>query len=455
MERMNILVLDDEEGYREGLNEMLKFRGHQVVTSASPSEALQYLAGNSVDILLLDIRMPEMDGLEVLKIVKEKFSDIEVIVITGHGDLQNAIVALRNGAVDFLTKPFRAMDIEQAIERTRKFAEINQRLKITEHQYSLVNEALEKQIGAHIVGNSKEIKNILAVMSNVANSDDTTVLITGESGTGKELVARGIHQLSKRSNQFFNSVNCAAVPGTLFESEFFGHVKGAFSGATEPTPGWFEVSNNGTLFLDEISGLSITLQSKFLRVLDQRTICRLGSHKEIKLNIRIIAASNKDLRQLVKEGLFREDLFHRLNSFSITVPPLRDRKEDIPLLFNHFIQLFTQKSGKIIKHIEEKVYVDLDNYSFPGNVRELKNMVERAVILCNETTLRRKYLLIPNNIEKIESSNKGRIYNLNHLIDITIQSALEKTRGNKSQAARMLGISRQSLDRKLGKKNIK
>jgi transcriptional regulator with PAS, ATPase and Fis domain len=310
-----------------------------------------------------------------------------------------------------------------------------------------------ERAGYQIIGISPAMKTLSSLILMVAASDDTSVLITGESGTGKELVARGIHIAGNRHKHPFHAVNCSAIPESLFESEFFGYHKGAFTGAAEKSTGWFESSNHGTLFLDEITELPRPMQSKFLRVLDDKTISKIGSHQQIKLNLRIIAATNQDFGKLLSKNAFREDLFHRLNSFHIHVPPLRERKEDIPILLNHFVSEISKRLNKTKNEICPNAIEKMLNYPFPGNVRELKNMVERAVILAQNKKLKLHHFCIepggktdPNIAPCSENSLMLNVVERNAIID-----ALDKTRNNKSRAAALLAISRQALDRKISK----
>jgi DNA-binding NtrC family response regulator len=452
MEALSILILDDEEGYRDGLKDLLSLRGHHVETAALPSEAKKILENKRFDLLLLDIGMPEMNGLDFLSALKKSNEDIEVIVITGHADMRHSVEALRAGASDFVTKPFHSIDIEHAIERTRKYHELANRLHFAEMSMAALNDELSTFVGTRIIGKSDAIHTILKNMKKVSEADDTTVLIYGESGTGKELVARGIHAMSKRKGQYFHSVNCAAVPETLFESEFFGYQKGAFTGAQETLPGWFEISNKGTLFLDEISGMPLLLQSKLLRVLDQKSITKLGSHKEIQLNLRITTATNMDLEKMVEDGKFRNDLYHRLATFKIHIPPLRERTEDIPLLAEHFRKMFNQSLGLKVTAIDDAALEALQQYHYPGNIRELKNMIERAFILGNGKRIQRKDLVIPDTHPPArEQKHQLKTLNLQDIEISAIKQAMLTARNNKSHAADLLGITRQALDRRMEK----
>lgn len=456
MHKLTILIVDDERRVRDEIGEFLINNNFVALKAGLPSEAFHVLKKHNIDIVILDIKLPEMDGLQVLKKIKEEYPEIEVIMISGHSDMNNVIQAMRLGASDFFTKPFRLMDVHSSIERTKRFIQLQNKLKEIEHNYSLVTNELQDKVGHQLITNNPKMKAVIELMSKVAKTENTSVLITGESGTGKELVARGIHLLSSRKKNYFYDVNCSAVPEHLFESEFFGHVKGAYTGATSDKAGWFEVANKGTLFLDEIGDMPLHLQSKFLRVLEERKIRRVGSHTEIFVDVRIIAATNQNLENLIGENRFRADLYHRLNSFSIHIPPLRERKEDIPLLIEHFAKDFSRKMKKPILEIEKNVFTELMNYPFPGNVRELKNLVERAIILCEGRKLQIKHFPIigSQNLPLPEQGEDNDIFDLELVEKNLIIKALERTGHNKSKAAELLNITWQSLDRRMKKYGI-
>jgi DNA-binding NtrC family response regulator len=457
MDALRILVLDDEAIFRTLLGDYFNEIGHTAFTAESPSQAFGILDEQNIDVALVDVFLPEMSGIQVIQQIKERYINVDAVAITGNGDMEIVIDALRVGADDFLTKPFSLAEIRQSLERTHKFADSINKQRLAELNYSLVSTHLKDKYGLEIVGVSPSMREIINIVSRVADTESTTVLITGESGTGKELIARSIHAMSKRRDNFFHSVNCSAIPETLFESEFFGHKKGSFTGAFESTSGWFEISHHGTLFLDEVGELPLSVQAKFLRVLDDKIISRIGAKKEISLDLRIVAATNQRLDEMVQEKRFRTDLFHRLNSFQIHIPPLRERKEDIPELINYFVQHFAKKLEKNIIGVEKKVYEKLTDYPFPGNVRELRNVIEQAMILCDDNVLQYRYM---KSVHKCPgSANNAQVvienFELDSVEKTTISNVLQQSKFNKSKAARILNISRQALDRKILKYQIK
>jgi len=459
MKKLKILIVDDEVRLLQELEEFLGNKKFTVFKALKPSIAFDILEKNEIDILILDIKLPEMNGIDVLKKVKEQYPEIEVIMVSGHGDMTTVIEAMRFGATDYFPKPFRLLDINNAIARTKRFIELNNELKDTKSTLSILSKKLMQNIGVQILGNSKAVGNLIDLMTKVARTENTSVLVLGESGTGKELVAHGIHYLSSRSKNTFYSVNCSAVPESLFESEFFGHKKGSFTGATDDKDGWFENANNGTLFLDEISDMPLIQQAKLLRVLEERKVNKIGSRKSVNVDVRVIAASNKNLEEMALENKFRLDLFHRLSIFIIEIPPLRDRKEDIPILLDYYVKFYSQQMGNQIRTIDAQVIDMLMNYDFPGNIRELKNMIERAVILCEDEILSCKHFRLnnKNSINKVKpDANKIDEDNLDleDNIKTIIIKALEKTNNNKSKAAELLNITWQALDRRIKKLGI-
>jgi DNA-binding NtrC family response regulator len=454
MSGMNILVLDDEKRIRDELAEFLSDNGHSVFQAGKPSEIYPLMNRYQIDLAIVDINLPEKDGLTVLREIKHIDNDVEVLIITGQGDMDKAIEAMRAGAADFFTKPVRLGEVVTAIERTKRYMNLSRQYSQIRNNYNHLLQELQDGMGLQMIGKSKAQKKIDEDIKIVASNPNVSVMICGESGTGKELVARCIHYLSSRKKNYFYPVNCAAIPETLFESEFFGYVKGAFTNAATNKAGWFEIANKGTLFLDEIGDMQPMMQAKLLRIVEDGKVRRLGSNNELSVDVRIITATNRNIEQLVSAGAFRQDLFHRINTFQITIPPLRERKDDIPLMIEHFLQHFAHKSGKEISSIENSLLDNLVEYHFPGNVRELKNMIERAVLLCNGSKLTVKHFClnsISTNKDRIHHTDDTPVYDLALVEKETIQRALKQTNNNKLQAAKLLNISWQALARKLKK----
>ena len=454
-DKINVLVIDDDPVYRNLLRSILKEK-LDVFAVELPSLGFKILKNESIDILICDFRMPEMNGLEVLEKVKTEFPDIEVIMISNAADMDVVIEALRKGAADFFKKPFKSADIWLSIERTKKFSELNSNLSRFKKKNTLLKEEFNREMGLTIIGGSEAISEVKQQMQLVAQTPDTSVLIIGESGTGKELVARGIHNLSSRRDELFGAVNMSAVPEELFESEFFGHKKGSFTGAIADKAGWFESVNGGSLFFDEVGEMSMSLQVKLLRVLEDRKYTMLGTQTERQFDIRIIAATNKAEDELSSGKDFRLDLFHRLGTFIIQLPPLRDRKSDIEELARHFLAMLTKKMGKKITGIHPDVLALFNTYPFPGNIRELKNLLERAVIVCQSKEL------LPQHFGAIHASGAmdGGGYSGEDLFDLkemekqTIIRALKRVNNKKAEAARLLNIEWNALYRRIQKYGI-
>ncbi len=450
----NILVLDDEKGFREEIGEFLKEEGYNVYTAGLPSEALQIISNNDIDIAVFDIRMPEMDGLTFLNQIKQDYQEIEIIMMTGYGDMTSVITAMRYGAVDFLKKPFKLSEIKKTISRISKYKSIKSKIK---REGNIFMDMLDGKI--HMVGNSPALKKIFDLVVKVSKSGDATVLLTGETGTGKEVMAKTIHMLSERKDNNFVTVNCSTIPAELFENEFFGHMKGSYTDAKQDQKGFFEAADKGTLFLDEIGDMKFEMQAKLLRVLEDKKVSRLGDYDEKEFDVRIIAATNHNLKEMVKNKEFRIDLFHRLNIFSIEIPPLCERKDDIPLLFDYFVKYFSEKYNKKIVKTENSIITKLVNYNFPGNVRELKNIIERAVILCDGDILIEgnfdllDYLPLPTQTNKVKDNEE--VLDLVSVEKENIIKALSITKNNKTKASKLLNISRQALDRKIKKFDLK
>lgn len=457
MESLTILVVDDEQRVLDEINEFLINRNYKVFAAGSASEAYEILENQSINIVILDIKLPKVNGLEVLKYIKEEYPLIEVIMISGHGDMETVITAMRQGAIDYFPKPFRLIDINNSIIRTQRFVDLNKELKTAKTSVDLLSKQMQEDINGRLIGKSAAIVNLKRMMAKVAATDDTSVLILGESGTGKELVAQGIHNLSKRNKNPFYSVNCSAIPESLFESEFFGHRKGSFTGAFEDKMGWFETADKGTLFLDEISDMPLLQQAKLLRVLEERKVSKIGSSKSVDVDVRVIAASNKKLEDMANENKFRLDLFHRLSIFVIEIPPLRERREDIPVLMEYFLKNFTQKMNKAITTIDDSVFQIVKENHIPGNVRQLRNCMERAVIMCDGNTLLPEHFRMETDPYAISENGSPSKTAVHETLDLEanernlIQVALDKSENNKSKAAALLNISWQSLDRRMKK----
>jgi two-component system, NtrC family, response regulator AtoC len=439
----NILIVDDDKNTREGLERALKNQ-YKVYTAASAEKALNIMHEKHIDIILSDLQMPGMNGMDFLKQVKKYNDDLIFILLTAYGNIETAVEAMKNGAYDFLTKPVNLNHLELLFERAIKSNKI-------EKENSQLHAQLDEKYGIEsIIGESEPMQKLFNMIKQVAPTQ-ATVLIQGESGTGKELVAKAIHRLSSRSKAPFIPVNCAALSESLLESELFGHEKGSFTGATNKREGRFELADTGTLFLDEISEMSQEIQVKLLRILEERTFERVGGTKTIEVDIRLITATNKDLKQMAKNNEFREDLYYRLNVVNITLPPLRERIEDIPLLCHYFIKEFNNKNKKNIEYIDNETIKMLEQYSWPGNVRELRNTIEKMVVLSKTNTLTKKD--VPEDIS-FSTPTHNIIENKISIADAEkemIMNALGNNNHNITKAAEQLGISRRTLHRKLNK----
>jgi len=455
MHRLKILILDHQCFIQEGVNGLLAQKDILIHHTAEPREAIRILHENQIDLALVNLEHHNL-GIKLVNHLKIDYPEIDAMIFDGTGEKKQLFSSFAPDNFVYISKPFHWSEIQKRIEQSRSFLNFKTRQKQLDLTFKQFSKIIQEREGFQFIGISPAIKTVASMILMVAASDDTSVLITGESGTGKELVARGIHLAGNRYKHPFHAVNCSAIPESLFESEFFGYHKGAFTGAAEKSTGWFESSNHGTLFLDEISELPLSMQSKFLRVLDDKTISKIGSHQQIKLNLRIVAATNQNFGKLLSKNTFREDLFHRLNSFHIHIPPLRERKEDIPILLDHFVSEISKRFKKMKNEICPDAIEKISNYPFPGNVRELKNMVERAVIIAQNEKLKLHHFCIepgnkpdPNILPCPENSLILDLVEKNAIIE-----ALNKTRNNKSRAAALLAISRQALDRKITKLNL-
>ena len=451
--QMKVLVIDDEINFTEEIEEFLQNQGYISFTANNVNKGRAILKKQDIDLLILDVRLKGISGLDILKEVKLNYPKIEVIIVSAHGDMDTVINALRNGAIDYLKKPFRHTDIQIAIQRTRKFLDLHRVIKSMEEKTSLISKSLQDKIKRDFIGESQQIKDILEMAMTASKYKDTSVLITGESGTGKENIARIIHYESSRKDNIFCAVNSSAITDSLLESEFFGHKKGSFTGAIADKKGFFEVSDQGTLFLDEIADMPVNLQAKILRAIEEKTITRVGETEPVATDFRIIAATNHDIDKLIEEKKFRLDLLHRLNTIHIKIPPLRERIADIEPLLYHFTAEFARKLNKPIPSIGKEAITILKNYSFPGNVRELRNMVERAIILCKNEFLTENDFMTNDSI-KHEAKSVKMNYNLEENELNLIRLALREKNYNQNKTAELLGVTRDSLIRRLKKYGI-
>ncbi len=449
-ERARILLIEDEELSRESLTRLLKAAGYTVKGAASGEKALQLLALERFDIILADLFLPDANGIEILKKVKENSPQTEVILITGHASAETAVQAMKEGAFDYITKPLNFEELQIILTKA-----------VEKHQLLNENVYLRKQLRdkygfANIIGNSTAMQKVFSRMKRITNTE-STVLILGESGTGKELVAKAIHFNGSRKEKPFIAVNCAAIPEALLESELFGHLKGSFTGAIRDKIGKFEAANLGSIFLDEIGTMPMHLQTKLLRVLQEQEVERVGSTRPIKLDVRIISATNINLEEEVKKGNFREDLFYRLNVIPIVIPPLRERLEDILPLTKHFIEKYCLEMKRSIMTISKEALETLELYNWPGNVRELENVVERIVALTDGDVITLQD--IPTNIReqvmtKVTERGVDLTKTINEIEKQMITEALTLTKGVKAQAAAMLKLNRTTLVEKMRRLGI-
>ncbi|OPY66353.1 MAG: Transcriptional regulatory protein ZraR [Syntrophorhabdaceae bacterium PtaU1.Bin034] len=446
MERMSILIVEDEETQRSLLEGLLKKEGYRATGAGDGKTALQLVKDDTFEVVLLDYKLPDTDGLAILTKLKEMNPEIEVIMITAFGSIENAVTALKAGAFEYLTKP---IDLDDLLFKIKK---VEDRLHLI-HENMVLKEALkDKMKSENIVYASEKMHEIVSLIVRVAKTD-STCMVQGESGVGKEIVANLVHELSERKNQPLVKVNCSAIPDTLLESELFGYERGAFTGAYQKKIGRFEIANKGTIFLDEIGDVPLSLQPKLLRVLQEKEIERLGGLHPIKVDVRIIAATNKNLEEEVKQGRFREDLFYRLNIVQIEIPPLRERKEDIPLLLDFFLKKFTERHKRNIKGFTREARDVLIKHDFPGNVRELENIVERAVVLTRGEYITREDLSMFNAADQPagDGSMKQVVGSMEKRM---ITEALVSSNWVQTKAAESLGISERMLRYKMKKLGI-
>ncbi|MBM9606628.1 sigma-54-dependent transcriptional regulator [Desulfopila inferna] len=453
----NVLIIEDETRMREVIIMLLNDLEIKIFEATDGEEALEIFENEDIHLVITDLKLPKKNGMEVLTHIKARRSEVPVIIITAFGSIDNAVTAIREGAFDYVTKPFKEERLRSCVKKALQISMLTSEVKY------LRQEIEGKYNFNNIIGNSAEMCDILRMAGEVSRTD-TTVLITGESGTGKELLSRATHINSPRSKGPFLPVNCAAIPSSLLEAELFGYERGAFTGAQQRKKGKFEQASGGTLFLDEIGDMEVDVQAKFLRVLESHEFERLGGDKSIQADVRIIAATNKDLEKMVADKRFREDLYYRVSVFPVRIPPLRERRDDIPLLVRHFIELFSKTFGRKRPTLSEKVMEMLYNHPWKGNIRELKNVLERAMILCKGDRITRRHVVLNETHEKPFST-----MNIEQIISLLVQEyrvgleelemkcirfALQKSGNNVSRTARMLGLSRATLRYRLEKMGL-
>jgi DNA-binding NtrC family response regulator len=445
-QKIHILVIDDELIVRESMSNWLEEEGYSVDTAEDGLKGLKKIEEEPPDLAIVDIKMPGIDGIELLQQSKKNTPELPIIVMTAYASVDTAVQAMKEGAFDYIVKPFNPENVSQVIKRALKF-------KMLEKENLLLKKELEKKFGIdEIIGKSKKMEEIFELIRTVAPSE-AIVMIRGESGTGKELIARAIHANSKRKYGPLSALNCGSLPETLLESELFGYEKGAFTGAQHSRKGRMEMAHGGTLFLDEIGDISPKTQVDLLRVLQEKVIYRLGSTNPVTIDVRFISATHRNLEEAVKEGTFREDLYYRLNVVSVNVPPLRDRKEDIPLLANHFLQKFVVTNSKKIEGISGEAMKLLIGYDWPGNIRELENIIERAVVICKTDEITVDDLPRILKIEERDPDINPKTLDdseKNH-----IENVLQKNDWNVSKSAKELGIDRVTLYNKIKKYQLK
>lgn len=454
--KKKILLVEDDEYVLGSIKILLNKEGYEVNTALDGLEALDLYRKDSYDLVVADLKMPQMDGIELLKQLKLEFPDVSLIMMTAYGSIRTAVEAMKMGAYDYVTKPVSAEEIrlviQRAFERQNLIIEIRTLRKELEERFGLDN----------IIGKSYAMQRVYDLILQVAITD-ATVLITGETGTGKELVAHAIHHNSKRKNCPFVVINCSALPESLLESELFGHEEGAFTGATKQRIGKFEFADTGTVFFDEMGNLPLSMQTKLLRLLQEKSFERVGGNQTIKVDVRVLAATNKDLNKLSEEGCFRKDLYYRLNVIPIQLPSLKERREDIPLLVTHFIEKYNKVFKKEIKSISQDVLNMMMSYCWPGNVRELENLVERTVIMAKDYVISEIELPMPNQKqarERFEDTDNDQITDnsledfLAHYENIYITKLLKRCKGRIDSSAKISGIDVKTLYRKMKKYNI-
>lgn len=444
--KKRILILDDEKNLCSSLTYVLEDQ-YTVFSATVPSDGLEIIKSKKINLVLLDLRLGKTNGLDILNAIKKIDQHIVIIMMTAFGTIESTVEAIKSGAFTYLTKPLNKEELLVTIVKGLEYQSLNEKVEY------LNNELKEKYSYRGIIGKSPAMQNVFELIDKLKDVD-TNVLITGESGTGKELVARAIHYSGHRSKENFVGINCAAIPEGLLESELFGHKKGAFTGADKDKTGKFEFANKGTVLLDEIGDMSIDLQSKLLRVLEQREYTPLGSNESLPVTARVMASTNKDLRKLMIEKKFREDLYFRLNVVEINIPPLRERRQDLPLLFSHFLKLYNNKLGKQVKKLAPEAEELLLNYFYPGNVRELANIIEYGVLLARNDSVVLKAIPDKVKLNKIQRTLEGEAeslvgLSLEEIEKLMIKKSLELNLGHRKNTAQMLGISERGLRNKI------
>ncbi|HGJ64725.1 TPA: sigma-54-dependent Fis family transcriptional regulator [bacterium] len=451
-----ILIIDDHKPSLEAMASALASQGYGIVSKSSGKEGLNAVKEDSFDVILTDLKMPDIDGMEILRMVKDLDLQTQVILITAHGSIDNAVEAMKAGAVDYIPKPIKMAELREKVRKALDLSAIKQQNELLQNQNIALQQQINEKFGfSNIIGNSKPMQDVFEQLRLVSPTN-ANVLIYGETGTGKELVAHAIHANSLRKDKPFIPINCAAISSSLLESELFGHEKGSFTGAIKQRQGAFELANGGTLLLDEVSEMNLETQAKFLRVIEEQQFMRLGGVNLIKVDVRIISSTNRNLASEVEKGKFREDLYYRLKVVTINLPPLRDRKDDIPLLINAFIDEFNKKNGKKIIGIDKDALELLKAYNWQGNVRQLRNYIESMVVMSQSKSLGLSDL--PDEIKPKNMSHNSNIIqpgiSIQELEKEAIKQALISTNGNRKQASDILKISLRTLQRKIKEYNI-
>jgi len=444
--RYRVLIVDDEADSRDALAELTQRWGYDVQTASDGTEALRRAIEWHPDVILTDLVMPNMDGLWLLRALRAELPDCPVLLLTGRGTIQTAVQAIREGAFDFIEKPLEVSRLRIVLERALEKKETMREVQLLRRRLAALAP------GTDMIGSGPAMQKVFGLLNKVAPST-ASVVISGESGTGKEIVARAIHNLSPRREKPFVALNCSAIPATLIESELFGYERGAFTGAEQRRLGNFELAHNGTLFLDEIGELPLELQAKFLRVLEERRFRRLGGRSEVEVDVRVICATNRDLKEEIRRGRFREDLYFRLHVFTVVLPPLKERREDVPLLVHHFIEKYNAETGKHVQGFTPSALGVLQGYAWPGNIRELRNTVERAMILVDGEIIGEEHL--PPDIQGTRPEGATLRVPLGIPIEKVekeyILASLQRNGGNKARTAETLGISEKTLYNKLNR----